>query len=101
MAKLIRTYVAQLMDVIPASEEIEDNWSWRREYIEMEGTLFILESEYKHPGERFVYLLSEDGIYLTTSCGTCEFREDLMIFTTKHSIYTFQILGCKPSTEVT
>lgn len=48
MAKLIRTYVAQLMDVVPASEEIEDNWSWRREYIEMEGTLFILESEYKH-----------------------------------------------------
>lgn len=31
MAKLIRTYVAQLMDVVPASEEIEDNWSWRRE----------------------------------------------------------------------
>ena len=95
MAKLIESYVAKLIDVVPVIEdmkEMDENWSWRREYIEMEGTLFILESEYKHPGERFVYLLSEDGIYLTTSCGTCEFREDLMIFTTKHSIYTFQIL---------
>ncbi len=96
MAKLIESYVAKLIDVVPVIEdmkEMDENWSWRRECIGMEGDLLILESEYRHPGERFVDFFNDDDMWLATSYGTFEFREDRMILTTKHSIYTFQILA--------
>ena len=96
MAKLIESYVAKLIDVVPVIEdmkEMDENWSWRRDCIGMEGDLLILESEYKHPGKRFVDFFNDDDMWLATSYGTCEFHEDRMILTTKHSIYTFQILA--------
>ena len=91
MAKKVNAYIAKLIEIIPITEAEENEWSWRMRYVGMEGILGMFESEHKHPGEKFVYIENRDGRYLKTSCRTYEYREDYLIFTTKHSVYTFQI----------
>ena len=91
MAIKVNAYIAKLIEIIPITEAYENEWSWRMRYVGIEGVLGMFESEHKHPGERFLYIEDINGRYLKTSCGTYEYCEDYLIFTTKHSIYTFQI----------
>ena len=91
MAVKVNAYIAKLIEIIPITEAYENEWFWRMRYVGIEGVLGMFESEHKHPGERFLYIEDINGRYLKTSCGTYEYREDYLIFTTKHSVYTFQI----------
>ena len=91
MAVKVNAYIARLIEIIPIVDNDENEWSWRMRYVGMKGILGMFESEHKHPGEKFMYIESRDGRCLKTSCGTYEYREDYLIFTTKHSVYTFQI----------
>ena len=91
LAQKVNAYIAKLIEIIPIVDNDENEWSWRIRYVGMEGILGMFESEHKHPGEKFMYIESRDGRCLKTSCGTYEYREDYLIFTTKHSVYTFQI----------
>ena len=93
MAKKIKAYAAKLINAVPVNEKIGNDWSWRKDCIGMEGDLLILESEHKHPGERFLYLQSKDDMCLKTSYGTYERSENHLTFITKQSIYTFEIVS--------
>lgn len=92
MAKTIKCYEAKLLEATPVSNHIQDDWSWRLQYVGMAGSLAILESEYKHPGEVFLHLNGVDGRCLKTSCGTLEDRGDTITFTTKQSVYIFEVI---------
>ena len=89
MAKQINSYMAKLVDITPVTDTNLNDWAWRCGYIGMEGALILFESEHKRPGELFLKIVSRDGRYLKTSCGTVEIHENNLIFTTKQSRYKF------------
>ena len=49
-----------------------------------------MESEQKHKGEKFIYLLGNDGRYFKTSCGEIEWEDDVLTIKTKRSVYRFR-----------
>ena len=92
MAKQINSYMAKLVDISHVVNANLNNWAWRCRYIGMEGVLILFESEHKRPGELFLKIVSRDGRYLKTSCGTVEFCENNIIFTTNNSKYKFLLI---------
>ena len=90
MAKILQKCPAELI-----SAELKENenfiaWSWRLSYVGMQGILYIMESEQKHKGEKFIYLLGNDGRYFKTSCGEIEWEDDVLTIKTKRSVYRFR-----------
>ena len=90
MAKILQKYPAELISVEQAEKENFSDWSWRLSYVGMQGTLYIMESEQKHKGEKFIYLLGNDGRYFKTSCGKIEWEDDVLTIKTKRSVYRFR-----------
>ena len=90
MAKILQKCPAELISVEQAEKENFNAWSWRLSYVGMQGTLYIMESEQKHKGEKFIYLLGNDGRYFKTSCGEIEWEDDVLTIKTKRSVYRFR-----------
>lgn len=55
------------------------------------GTLYIGESQHKHPGERFIMLTDKKDFHLTTGYGKIEMTEKFIKIATKNSSYIFLI----------
>lgn len=90
MAKILQKYPAELISVEQAEKENFSAWSWRLSYVGMQGILYIMESEQKHKGEKFIYLLGNDGRYFKTSCGEIEWDDDVLTIRTRRSVYRFR-----------
>ena len=90
MAKILQKYPAELISVEQTEKENFSAGSWRLSYVGTQGTLYIMESEQKHKGEKFIYLLGNDGRYFKTSCGEIEWEDDVLTIKTKRSVYRFR-----------
>ena len=90
MAKILQKCPAELISVEQTGNENFTAWSWRLSYVGTQGTLYIMESEQKHKGEKFIYLLGNDGRYFKTSCGEIEWEDDVLTIKTKRSVYRFR-----------
>ncbi len=90
MAKILQEFPAELISVEQTGKENFSHWSWRLSYVGMHGTLYIMESEQKHKGENFLYMLGSDGRYIKTSCGKVEWDDDVLMIKTKRSVYRFR-----------
>ena len=90
MAKILQKCPAELISVEQTEKENFSVWSWRLSYVGMQGILYIMESEQKHKGEKFIYLLGNDGRYFKTSCGKIEWEDDVLTIKTKRSVYRFR-----------
>ena len=90
MAKILQKCPAELISAELKENENFSAWSWRLSYVGMQGILYIMESEQKHKGEKFIYLLGNDGRYFKTSCGEIEWEDDVLTIRTKRSVYRFR-----------
>ena len=90
MAKILQKCPAKLISADLKENKNFSDWSWRLSYVGMKGTLYIMESEQKHKGEKFIYLLGNDGRYFKTSCGEIEWEDDVLTIKTKRSVYRFR-----------
>ena len=90
MAKILQKCPAELTSAELKEIENFSAWSWRLSYVGMQGILYIMESEQKHKGEKFIYLLGNDGRYFKTSCGEIEWEDDVLTIKTKRSVYRFR-----------
>ena len=90
MAKILQKCPAELISVEQTEKENFSAWSWRLSYVGMQGILYIMESEQKHKGEKFIYLLGNDGRYFKTSCGEIEWEDDVLTIKTQRSVYRFR-----------
>ena len=90
MAKILQKCPAELISVEQAEKENFNAWSWRLSYVGMQGILYIMESEQKHKGEKFIYLFGNDGRYFKTSCGEIEWEDDVLTIKTQRSVYRFR-----------
>ena len=90
MAKILQKCPAELISVEQTEKEKFSAWSWRLSYVGMQGILYIMESEQKHKGEKFIYLLGNDGRYFKTSFGEIEWEDDVLTIKTKRSVYRFR-----------
>ena len=91
MAKILQKCPAELTSAELKEIENFSAWSWRLSYVGMQGILYIMESEQKHKGEKFIYLLGNDGRYFKTSCGEIEWEDDVLTIKTKRSVYRFRV----------
>ena len=91
MAKILQEFPAELISVKQTGNENFTAWSWRLAYEGIRGTLYIMESEQKHKGENFLYMIGNDGRYLKTSCGMIEWADDVLTIRTKRSVYRFRV----------
>ena len=90
LAKILQKCPAELISAELKENENFSAWSWRLSYVGMQGILYIMESEQKHKGEKFIYLLGNDGRYFKTSCGEIEWEDDVLTIRTKRSVYRFR-----------
>ena len=91
LAKILQKCPAKLISVEQTEKENFSVWSWRLSYVGMQGILYIMESEQKHKGEKFIYLFGNDGRYFKTSCGEIEWEDDVLTIKTKRSVYRFRV----------
>ena len=91
MAKILQKCPAKLISADLKENKNFSDWSWRLSYVGMQGTLYIMESEQKHKGEKFIYLLGNDGRYFKTSYGEIEWEDDVLTIRTKRSVYRFRV----------
>ena len=91
MAKIPQKCPAELISAELKENENFSAWSWRLSYVGTQGTLYIMESEQKHKGEKFIYLFGNDGRYFKTSCGEIEWEDDVLTIKTKRSVYRFRV----------
>ena len=90
MAKILQKCPAELTSAEQTEKENFSAWSWRLSYVGMQGILYIMESEQKHKGKKFIYLFGNDGRYFKTSCGEIEWEDDVLTIRTKRSVYRFR-----------
>jgi len=92
MAKVIETFENAVLSSV---EQLADmplhEWKWRYQFVGCKGTLYICESEPKHPNERFALLTDSKDFRLTTTCGEIKKTEEHITVTTKNSRYIFKI----------
>ena len=96
MAKLISTYEPAVLLSVEKLVDVSDReWNWRMGYIGKPGRLRILESEHKHPGQKFVHLVCYTTNDLKTGCGELNVVGSLITITTKNSRYVFKTEALK------
>ena len=92
MAKSIETFENAVLSSV---EQLADmplhEWKWRYQFVGCKGTLYICESERKHPNGRFALLTDLKDFRLTTACGEIEKAEEHITVTTMNSRYIFKI----------
>lgn len=66
--------------------------NWRRYYVGEIGTLKLMESEKKYPGQQFLYFsIAGPPNYLKTSYGQLERKGRQLIFVTQNTRYVFEM----------
>ena len=83
---------AKLKSIKKLGESHSSGSSSRKEYIGHHGELYVLESENKSPGSRYVYFTNHDNIRFSTGYGSYTVEKDKLIMKTKSSVYEFEIL---------
>ena len=92
MAKVVETFEnATLVSVERLADMPSYEWDWRCQFVGCKGTLYIGESQHRHPSERFAVLTDRKDFRLTTACGEIEKTEEHITITTKNSIYIFKM----------
>lgn len=92
MPELISNYGwARIKQIEPVRELSTDELEKRLLYLGFEGNLLLFESQAKHPGERFIYMLNGKK-YFRTSCGEFSIHDDLIELKTQNSKYTFILI---------
>lgn len=93
MPKLIKYFmVAEFKSVQKIGCLDDKKWEWRERYIGFQGELYQLESAEKYPGQQYLYFTDHSRNYIKTGYGQIEKDDDIVIITTRNSIYTFKIL---------
>ena len=90
MAKILQKCPAELISAKLKENENFSAGSWRLAYVGIRGILYVMESEHKHKGENFLYMLGSDGRYIKTSCGKVEWDDDVLTIKTERSVYRFR-----------
>ena len=85
MAKIIDEFVGVIFAIESTGRKSEEEWSWRKSYIGIEGNFIVCEDESK-PDKRFLYV-EYIHKYLITSLGDLKEDEGIITLTTKNSIY--------------
>ncbi len=92
MGKLIDKFSpAGVLSIKQLNPETE-NWERRKKWADCLGTLTIMESEHKHPGEYFAIMETGEGERcFKTSCGQLAFNRErsMLRLTTENSEYIF------------
>ena len=86
--RVIGLYKARLLE---ASCRTDDpDWAWRKWYEGKTGQLYLMRSRTDPSGFHIGFNLRHKR-WLTSSRGTYEIRDMNLVFTTEHSVYTFEI----------
>lgn len=94
MAKLVLEFPHAVMREVTALNEALEKTNWRIVYVGRPGRLRIMESEYLHPGERFIDIIYEGFDHegeLRTTCGQIQLNGNLLAIVTKNSRYIFEV----------
>lgn len=92
MPELISNYGwARIEKIEPVRDLSTDELEKRQLYLGFEGKLLLFESQVKHPGEQFIYMLNGKK-YFHTSCGELSIHDDLIELKTQNSKYTFILI---------
>ena len=82
--------------IIQSVQKISDmdyeEWKWREQYIDFQGTVFIWESTEKFKGKHFISFNDLMGNHMHTGCGEYTVSDNIITMTTRNSIYTFKII---------
>lgn len=92
MAKVVGIHTAKVLSIEPIGNPPLEDWSWRKLNVGMTGTLNLMESERVVPGLHFIICRNTDGWWMKTTYGREEINGNIMTFTSRHSIYTFELL---------
>lgn len=94
MSKMIMEFPHAVMREVTALNEALEKSNWRKAYIGKYGCLRIMESEHRHPGERFIDIKYE-GVdcegELRTTCGQIQLNDSKLTIITKNSRYVFEV----------
>lgn len=63
----------------------------RKNYIGRHGEVYVLESEHRNPGSRYVYFTNHDDIRFSTGYGSYTVEKNRLIMKTHNSIYEFEL----------
>lgn len=91
MTKQLIEYNAKLISITPRDNPNYDDWSWRLKYVGMIGKVAIMQKRHI-PSEIFIDITFDNIGTIRTSCGISELNDNIFIFTTKQSIYEFEII---------
>ena len=82
--------------IIQSVQKISDmdyeEWKWREQYVDFQGTVSIWESTEKFKGKHFISFNDLMGNYMHTGCGEYTVSDNIITMTTRNSIYTFKII---------
>jgi len=92
LARVIEHFPAvRLTDIEKLTSSVHSSGS-RRELIGHRGEAYIMESEHRHPGSRYLYFTNHSTVRYSTGYGSYTVERDRLIMKTHHSIYRFEIL---------
>ncbi len=86
--RVIGQYKARLLEVSCHTDD--PDWAWRKWYEGKTGQLYLMRSRTDPSGFHICFNLRHKR-WLTSSRGTYEIRDMNLVFTTAHSVYTFEI----------
>ena len=93
MPKLVKYFmVAEFESVKKISCMDYEEWKWREQYINFQGTISIWESTEKFKGKHFISFNDLMGNYMHTGYGKYTISNNIITMTTRNSIYRFKIL---------
>ena len=86
--RVIGLYKARLLEATCRTNA--PDWAWRKWYEGKTGQLYLIRSR-TDPAKYHICFNLRHKRWLTTSRGTYEIRDMNLVFTTNHSVYTFEI----------
>ncbi len=92
MAKEIERFsLARLKSIEKLTSSPHSSGS-RKEYIGHRGEIYIMESEHKNPGSRYLYFTNHVDIRFSTGFGSYTVEKGSLTMKTHHSVYVFELL---------
>ena len=92
MPKTVEHFSLVRLKSIKKLHDVHRSSGSRSEYIGHRGEAYIIESEHRHPGKRYVYFTNHDTIRFSTGYGSYSVSNDILRMRTENTIYEFEIL---------
>ena len=86
--RVIGLYKTHLLEIACLIDALD--WAWRKWYEGKTGQLYLMRSR-TDPAKYHICVNLRHKRWLTSSRGTYEIRDMNLVFTTEHSVYTFEI----------